>query len=151
MHQSAAFVRLCEKLGVDQVKLKSSTPFGIPGYDESICLHEGDPEVEEFIAELSRQRFGIPVFLPRLYKKRYETRPYTMPFRALTIDGDGQIGPCCVVGTNPACESIFKQPDIWNGETMRQARRLLLDSSLPLPHLCQHCEEMISERPHVGG
>lgn len=145
------FVRLCERIGVDQVKLKNLNPLGIQGYDESMCLREDDPDVQRFLEDLEALRSGIPVFPPRLYRRQYRRPGCTMPFRLLTIDGDGFIGPCCVGGTDPRFGNFFTEAGIWNGPAMTTARRNLADSSLPLPPACLHCEEMILDRRRIGG
>jgi hypothetical protein len=108
-------------------------------------LHEGDADVERFLATIRGHRFGIPVFPPRLYRRDYHRPGCTMPFRFLTVDGDGFIGPCCVGGTDPQFGNLLDTPDIWNGPTMIAARRALLDVSVPLPPACLNCEEMIPE------
>lgn len=151
MYRAFDFVRLCEELGFDQVKLKNLIPYGIPGYEESLCLYEEDPEVRNFIARLRQERFRIPVFLPRLHRHNYKRRQCSMPFRWLNIDGEGFIGPCCVEGTGRRWGNALMDHNIWNGRTMVQARSMLLDSSIPLPPLCLNCEEMNPERMSVGG
>jgi len=91
---------MCEQIGVDQAKLKNLHSFGIPGYEESACLHEDDPEVQQLVERLRRARLRLPVFLPCLYRADYNPRRCSLPFRMLTVDGDGTIGPCCVKGTD---------------------------------------------------
>lgn len=147
----ADFIRLCEGVGVDQVKLKNLYPVGTQGYGETMCLREDDPDVQRFLGELEALRFSIPVFPPRLYRRQYRRPGCTMPFRFLTIDGDGFIGPCCVESTDPRFGNCFAEADIWNGPTMTAARRNLADSSLPLPPACLHCEEMIPHHRRIGG
>jgi MoaA/NifB/PqqE/SkfB family radical SAM enzyme len=151
MHRVVDFVRLCENLGIDQVKLKNLNFFAIPGFEESMCLYEDDPEVQNFIEHLRRTRFRIPVFLPRLYRRDYKIRGCNMPFRLLSIDGDGFIGPCCVEGTDKRWDNFYENPEVWNGPTMSIKRRDLLDSTYPLPLTCLHCEEMILDSPSISG
>ena len=150
MHRAVDFIRLSERLGVDQVRLKNFTPFGIPGYGEEMCLREGDPEVEAFIGRLRAERFHVPVYLPRLYRERYEPRQCDMRYRMLTIDGDGNIARCCVEGPMKRWGNIFREKEVWNGRVMLAARRQMRDSARSLPPLCMHCEEMIPERFRVG-
>jgi len=151
LEQLIPFVRLCEEIGFDQVKLRNLLPWGIPGYEDTTCLHEGDPEVALFMEELRRQKFRIPVFLPRLHKAEYRPRRCDMPFRILTIDGDGCISQCCNIATRPCYGNIFKDADAWNGPTMLGARRDLRNAEKDLPACCMHCEEMVPDRIYVGG
>jgi MoaA/NifB/PqqE/SkfB family radical SAM enzyme len=151
MHNAVAGIRLCEQIGVDQVKLKNLTCHEVTGYDETVCLHEDDPEVKEFIRGLRRERFRIPVFLPRLYRKDDKARQCSVPFYALSVDGDGSTAPCFVAGTDKKWGNVLEQPGLWNGPVMVEARRNLLDLSQPLARTCRHCEHMIRERTYVGG
>jgi MoaA/NifB/PqqE/SkfB family radical SAM enzyme len=142
------FIRLSEAPGIDSVKLRNLYCLGIPGYDESMCLQENDPKVQDFIENLRRQRFRIPVFLPILYRPNYIPRRCITPFQQINIGGDGSIGPCCVVGPDKRWGS-FLDPDVWNGPTMAQVRRNLIDSTRPLLLACMHCEKTIPERKSI--
>jgi MoaA/NifB/PqqE/SkfB family radical SAM enzyme len=150
MYRAVDFVRLCEKLGVDRALLLNLLYFGIPDYSEAMCLHKDDPEVQRFVEHLDRQSFRIPVLLPKLYERQYIPATCTMPFGLLTIDGDGNIGPCCIRGPSGHWGNLFESPDVWNGPTMMKARRDLLDPAASLPVACLHCEEMIPERRCLG-
>jgi MoaA/NifB/PqqE/SkfB family radical SAM enzyme len=151
LHSALDFVRFSERLGVDQVILFNLFYSGIQGFDESLCLYEDDPQVQRFIEHLGQQDFRIPVFLPKLYKREYQSVVCNMPFGLLTIDGDGFIGPCCFHGTGEHWGNLFEKPEVWNGPAMTEARRAMLDPNRSLPVTCMHCEHMISERPCVGG
>jgi radical SAM protein with 4Fe4S-binding SPASM domain len=151
MARAFEFLRLCEELGVDEAKLRNINFLGMPGYDESMCLYEDDPEVQDFIERLRRQRPRIRLFLPRLYRPKYDTRPCNMAFRVLNVDAEGFVGPCCVIGTGRRWGNLFEEPDAWNGPTMQQARRNMQDPAFPLPPECLRCEEIILERPSIGG
>ena len=144
------FIHLSEELGVDQVKLKNLYFYGIPGFKPAQGLYAHDPEVQDFIAKLSRQRFRLPVFLPRLYQHDDRRRCF-IPFKWLTIDGGGFISPCCVVNTAPCYDNFFRQPDLWNQSAMTRIRQDWLDPARPLSPPCRYCELRISERPHVRG
>jgi len=146
----ADFIRLCEEIGVDQIKLKNFHYRGTPGLTGSLSLCGDDPAVQAFFEELGRQRFRVPVFLPRLWRGDVP-RACTLPFRMLTIDGGGAIGPCCTEGPAPRFGGCFAEPDVWNGATLTAARRVMLDPTAPLPQACRLCEEMIRSRPSIGG
>lgn len=150
MYRAIDLVRLCEKLGVDQVLLLNLLDYGIPGYEEEMCLYEDDPEVQSFLEHLGRQQFRIPVFLPKLYKREYTPPVCNAPFGMLTVDGNGFIGPCCIQGTGQQWDNLFETSEVWNGSTLLRARRDLLDPACPLPPICMHCEEMIPERGCIG-
>jgi len=147
----AGFIRLCEQIGVDQVKLKNLNPTWASGCEESLSLREDDPDVQRFMEDLRLLPCRIPVFPPRLYRPEYKPRGCRMPFRLLTIDGDGSIGRCCVEGTDPSFGNCFTDADVWNGPVLTAARRDLSDHAAPLPPLCLHCEEMIHDYRSIGG
>ena len=142
-------IRLCEKLGVDQVKLKNLHIHDMPGLGAQ-CLYEDDQDARDFVARLRRRRFRVPVFVPRLYRRDYNPRRCSMPFRTLPVDGDGSIGLCCAQGTAKRWGNALDEPGIWNGRSMVDMRRELLDPSCPLPDACLDCEEMLPERPQCG-
>jgi len=146
LHQVSDFIRLSEKMGVDDAKLRNLRFQGIPGLPESQSLNADDPEVQELLEGLRLQRFQIPVFLPRL--TRQDTRrKCDHPFRQITIDGDGFIGPCSVKANKRCWGNLLEQLDIWNGPAMLQARRLQKAPDSPLPPICRYCEERVPERP----
>jgi MoaA/NifB/PqqE/SkfB family radical SAM enzyme len=151
IHKVTEVARLCEQVGVDQLRLTSHTVFGIPGYGDSMCLYDDDFEVQALIERFCRQRFRIPVFLPPLYRRSYDFRACDKPFRDFSIDGDGYIGPCCVVSTGKRWDNFLEKPDVWNGPTMVQARQNLRDMSHPLPPTCLTSKEIIRERVRVLG
>lgn len=142
-------IGLCEKLGVDQVKLKNLHMRDMPGLDTQ-SLYEDDLDARDFVARFQRRRFRVPVYVPRLYRRDYNPRRCLMPFRTLPVDGDGFIGLCCVRGTAKRCGNALQEPGIWNGRSMVDVRRELLDPTCPLPDVCLDCEEMLPERPQCG-
>lgn len=150
LHQVPDFIRLSEKMGVDEVKLRNLRFHDIPGIPESKSLRADDPEVQEFLEGLRRQRFRIPVFLPRL-PRQDDRRQCDHPFRLVAIDGDGFIGPCFVKSDQRCWGNLLQQPDLWNRPAMIQARLNQKDPAVPVSLLCRYCEERIPERPRLGG
>ena len=149
LDEAICFVSLCEKLGLDQAKLKNLTYYGVAGYEESMSLHEDDAGALDFIARLKRMRLRIPVMLPRLYKRDYVPRRCDLAFRELIVDGRGCVAPCPIVEPFPGHTSIFRNPDAWNGPEMLARRRALTDLTQPLPAACLQCEKMIQDRPSL--
>ncbi len=148
LHQVPDFIRLSEKMGVDEAKLRNLRFHDIPGVPESKSLNADDPEVDEFLKDLRRQRFRIPVFLPRL-PRRDDRRQCDHPFRLVTIDGDGFIGPCCVKADKRCWGNLLEQAGLWNGPAMIQARLNQKDPTVPVSLLCRYCEERIPERSRL--
>jgi MoaA/NifB/PqqE/SkfB family radical SAM enzyme len=142
MSSAFEFIRLSEELGVDAAKVRNLTLYGIPGYDESLCLYEDDQEVQGFMAALRSRTYRIPVFPPRLYQRTYSPRRCIAPYHQLNIGGDGAIGPCCVVGPDNRWGSI-SDPGVWNGSTLTDLRRNLRNELRSLPPACLTCEQMI--------
>ena len=150
MHDAVRFARLCEEIGFDEVRLVNLCPFGIPGYGESETLCANDADARAFIESLRRERFRIPVILPSLCGGDDAPRACTMPFRSIPVDADGHIGPCCVVGPWRKFGNVFDD-GAWNGPSLVEMRRRLLDRSTPLPTLCAYCEMLVPGRERVGG
>jgi MoaA/NifB/PqqE/SkfB family radical SAM enzyme len=148
MSSAFDFIRISEQLGVDAAKLRNLHLYGIPGYDESQCLFEDDPEVQEFMGMLRSRTYRIPVYTPRLYQRTYSPRRCVAPYHQLNVGGDGSIGPCCVVGPDKRWGSIL-DPDIWNGQTLTDLRRNLRNDLCALPPACLTCEQMIPERARI--
>jgi MoaA/NifB/PqqE/SkfB family radical SAM enzyme len=149
LHHALDFIRLSEQLGVDEAKLRNMRFQDIPGIPESMSLSADDPEVQAFLADLRRQRFHLPVFLPRLARAD-DRRKCNHPFRLVAIDGDGFIGPCCVKADKRYWGDLLQQPGLWNGPAMLEARREQMDPDSPLHPMCRYCEERIPERPRLG-
>ncbi|MGD0827049.1 MAG: radical SAM/SPASM domain-containing protein [Desulfobaccales bacterium] len=150
LHLVPDFIRLSEKMGVDEVKLRNLRFHDIPSLPESSSLNADDPELQDFLNGLRQQRFRIPVFLPRL-PRQDDRRKCDHPFRLVAIDGDGFIGPCCVKADKRCWGNLMEQANLWNGPAMLQARRAHTDPNLPPPPLCWYCEERIPERLRLGG
>jgi MoaA/NifB/PqqE/SkfB family radical SAM enzyme len=145
LEEAVEIVRLCERIGFDQVILRNLGCFGIPGYEEQMCLYENDPQTSAFLREIRRGRFRIPIFIPRLYRTEYRKRRCEHPFRSLVLDGDGFTAPCCVEGPDRRWDNFHDQKDIWNSKTMADIRRKLLDPSCSLLFQCGHCEWMLGD------
>jgi MoaA/NifB/PqqE/SkfB family radical SAM enzyme len=145
--EALAFVELCAELGLDQAKLKNLTYYGVEGYAESMSLHEDDPEAHDLLARLKRMKPGIPVMLPRFYRRHYAPRRCDLPYRELVVDARGFIAPCPLAEPFPHSASIFTEADAWNGPQMRARRAALADMANPLPATCLQCEKMIQDRP----
>jgi MoaA/NifB/PqqE/SkfB family radical SAM enzyme len=150
LHRAIDFIRLSEKLGVDEAKLRNLRFHETTGLPESLCLNAEDQEVRDFLTGLHRQRFSIPVFLPRV-PRHDDRRKCDHPFKILAIDGDGFIGPCCITADKRCWGNLFEQPDLWNGPAMIRARRDQMDPTSPAPSICRYCEERIPERLKAGG
>jgi MoaA/NifB/PqqE/SkfB family radical SAM enzyme len=150
LHRVIDFIRLSEKLGVDEAKLKNLRLHQTTGLPESLCLKAEDQEVQAFLAGLRRQRFSIPVFLPRV-PRHDDRRKCDHPFKSIAIDGDGFMGPCCATADKRRWRNLFEQPDLWNGPAMIRARRDQMDPASPAPSICLYCEERIPERLKAGG
>ena len=149
LHLAIDFIRLSEKLGVDEAKLRNLRFHESTGLPESLCLNAEDREVQAFFEGLRRQRFSIPVFLPRV-PRHDDRRKCDHPFRIVAIDGDGFIGPCCMAADQRCWGNLFEQPDLWNGPAMIRARRDHMNPASPVPSICRYCEERIPERQKVG-
>jgi MoaA/NifB/PqqE/SkfB family radical SAM enzyme len=148
--QASEFIRLSEKMGVDEVKLRNLRFHAIPGFPESLSLSADDKEAQEFFEGLRRQRFQIPVFLPRL-PRQGDRRRCDHPFRLVAIDGDGYVGPCCAKADKRYWGTLLEQPGVWNSPAMLKSRQIQMDPRYALSNLCRYCEERIPERPRLGG
>jgi MoaA/NifB/PqqE/SkfB family radical SAM enzyme len=150
LDQWIPFVRLCEEIGFDQVKLRNLRPWGIPGLEEDACLYEGDPEVNQLLAEMRAEQFKIPVYLPRRYKREPVRRRCDLLFCSLAMDSGGFMAPCCNIATEPRWGHFFRDGQVWNTPAIVRMRGEFLDPRKPLLDQCLHCEDLFPGRPHIG-
>jgi MoaA/NifB/PqqE/SkfB family radical SAM enzyme len=144
LHEAIEFIRLSEKIGVDEAKLRNLRYYGEPGISDSLSLRADDPEVLDFYEDLRGRQFKIPVLLPRAPRSD-DFQKCDLPFRILAIDGEGFVGPCCTIAPMRRWGNIFENPGVWNGPEMAEARLIQKDFLSALPAVCRYCEERITE------
>lgn len=133
------FITLAESLRVDEANLRSLISLGLPGFEESLCLYRDDDEVADVLKSITPPKRKMKVYLPKLYERTTLERDCRMPFEYLTVDGDRNAYPCCIIPSPFGCENVFSSEDIWNGKIFRILRKSLIDKSAPLPHTCLRC------------
>lgn len=139
-------IRLAEELYIDEIFLNNLIPCGIPGFLEDQCLYEDDLDVVEVIKSIDQPKSKLTVTLPKLYKRTITERCCTEPFRAIPIDGNGNISPCCTISPHRRYGNVFQDNDVWNNSSFQRIRKILLDKSLPLPKFCKTCHGLGTER-----
>ncbi len=138
-------VRLAESLDCDSVRLQNLIDYGLPGFDARECLFADDPDAERAIAALARLGSRIPISPPRLYHRQPAARRCRLPFTSLTVDGDGALGPCCVIGADPGFGTLDDRGEPWNHPSLTAFRRRFMNPSSPLPAPCRTCEHLLPE------
>jgi len=151
LDQAMRVIRLCEELGFEKLRLRNIGVLNSEGDTGVLCLREGDPVAEEFLAKLRGERFRIPVILPSLYRDHYPRPGCPLPFRYLAVNVRGEVGPCCSTAASAEWGNLFNDPDAWNGEPIREFRRRLADPKQPLPAICRCCPGMVSGHETAGG
>lgn len=146
------FIELAESLGVNEVNFRTLCSFGLPEFSEDQCLYRDDVEVAEFINGIKPAKRKMKILLPKLYERTAFERDCKAPFSFLTVDGDGDIFPCCcpLPRSNGKYGNIFSSEDIWNSKVFRDLRKRLIDKSLPLPELCLRCNARFLKRRIIG-
>lgn len=140
------FIALAESLGVDEANLRSLISLGLPGFEESLCLYRDDDEVADVLNSITAPKRKMKVWLPKLYERATSERDCRIPFNFLTVDGDGNVFPCCRIPPFGGCSSIFSSEDVWNSKSFRDLRKSLIDKSLPLPDACLRCGNRFLKR-----
>jgi radical SAM protein with 4Fe4S-binding SPASM domain len=140
------FIELAESLGVDEVNFRTLASFGLPGFSENQCVYRDDEEVAEIIHNIRAPRRRMKIWLPKLYERATIERACKMPFSFLTIDGDGNVFPCCIFPSSGGYENIFRSEQIWNSRIFVDLRKRLMDKSLPLPEKCLRCGNRLQKR-----
>jgi MoaA/NifB/PqqE/SkfB family radical SAM enzyme len=140
------FIALAESLRVDEANLRPLISLGLPGSEEGLCLYRDDDEVADLLSSIAPPKGNMKVFLPKLYERSTSQRDCRMPFNFLTVDGDGNVFPCCRIPSFKGCSSIFSSEDVWNSESYRDLRRSLINRALPLPDACVRCGNRFLKR-----
>jgi MoaA/NifB/PqqE/SkfB family radical SAM enzyme len=144
------FIELAESLGVDEVNFRTLASFGLPGFSENQCVYRDDEEVAEIIHNIRAPRRRMKIWLPKLYERATTERACKMPFSFLTVDGDGNVFPCCIFPSSGGYENIFRSEQIWNSRIFVDLRKRLMDKSLPLPERCLRCGNRFQKRKIIS-
>jgi MoaA/NifB/PqqE/SkfB family radical SAM enzyme len=135
-------VSFAEALGVNRLIFLNLIPFSIPGFTKEQSLYESDQDVIDLIESIELKNSELKVMMPVLYKHTITDRSCKMPFRDLTINGDGLVSICCELTEDEKYGNVLKNEDVWNNIYFRKAREMLLDGSKQLFDVCNFCPLM---------
>lgn len=137
------FARLAVDLGADQVFCQNMLP-----YCSSELTGQGcslmDTEANRAILASLELPGGIDVALPRLIVQEDKTRSVRCkhPFRMLTIDGAGNLSPCCVLPPHSRYGSLADDMRQWRqGQTLRGIRKDMIRGGDAFADICMMCGE----------
>ncbi|PLX27409.1 hypothetical protein C0583_03800 [Candidatus Parcubacteria bacterium] len=134
-------IDFAKSLGVNSLNFQNIVGFDNGELEKETLMIE-DQEVKDFITSLKEKNSDFHVTYPRILSKDKSIRGCRQPFDSLTIDADGNIGPCSVMVPNPNNNfgNIFKDKDVWNSKEITGLRSSLLDGEKSLgSHFCKDC------------
>ncbi len=134
------FIKLGTTLGVDRVLFQNLLSYECSEMtSHEKCLYDTN-EMRKKIAAIPLSVGSMEILPPRLVRPDLTTTCCPHPFRMLTIDGDGNISPCCVIIPRKEFGNIHEE-DCWNGQKMMEIRNSMIKGSKSMLSICDHCWE----------
>ena len=135
-------IHFAKELGVDRLVFLNLIPFNLPGFSKEQSLYQDDQDVIDLIESIELKNLELKVVMPVLNKRQIEDRLCTMPFRDLTINGDGLVSICCELTEEEKYGNVLRNEEVWNSIYFQRAREMLLDDSKQLFDVCELCPSM---------
>ncbi len=138
-----AFARLAIDLGADQVFCQNMLPYGSSDLTLEGCSLVDSDENRRRLNALDLPS-GIVVIPPRLIDTGVSGRNARCkhPFRMLTMDGAGNLSPCCVIPPHPKYGDMRAARRAWrSGSEMRAIRKAMLAGDDAFAEICLTCWE----------
>lgn len=142
--QLPKMIALGEALGIDTVFFQNFLPFEVfyPGMQVNGLgcgykpLYTNKMIENDFLS--LRRSSRVEIFGPILLKKENNERNCILPFVQLITDSAGNVSACPCNYPEQSVR-LFKDKNVWNHKILVRRREALLNSSLPLPAVCEHC------------
>jgi radical SAM protein with 4Fe4S-binding SPASM domain len=128
-------------LGADSVNLQNICGFNCEALSNQTIMAE-DAEIMRYIKELRKKYSDYNIAWPRVCSTDKSIRGCRQPFDSITLDADGNVGPCSVMVPKPDSKfgNILRDREVWNNEEYIKLRESLLDNSGPLgSRFCRDC------------
>lgn len=128
-------------LGADSVNLQNICGFNCEALSNQTIMAE-DAEIMQYIKNLQKKYSDYNVAWPRICSADKSIRGCRQPFDSITLDADGNVGPCSVMvpKSNSKFGNILRDEGVWNNEEYIKLRASLLDNSRPLgSKFCRDC------------
>ena len=138
-------IRYCAELGVNS-SLGNFVPIG--GGAGRSPLMESDPAViDEYRRITSITDWGTKVALPRLVNPGVNNHCNFL-FTRLPTNYNGNLSPCCYMGSNPRYGNFQDSDEPWNSEGLESFRRQFSTAKRleDLPSLCRSCHSRTKTR-----
>jgi radical SAM protein with 4Fe4S-binding SPASM domain len=138
MDEMAGFAK---SLGADSMNFQNICGFNCANLS-SQTLYIEDLAIVEYIKNLKNKYSDFHITYPRTASKDKSQRGCCQPFDSMTVDADGNVGPCSVIVPNPnsAYGNLFRDENIWNNKAYQKLRAPLVDGKLPLgSSFCEDC------------
>jgi MoaA/NifB/PqqE/SkfB family radical SAM enzyme len=132
-------IYFAKALGVDRLNFLNLIPFNIPNFSKKQSLYEDDQDVIDLIDNIELKNSKLKVIMPILNKRQIRGRLCEMPFRDLTINGDGYVSFCCELPEEEKYGNVLRKEDVWNNVNFKRTREMLIDNSEPLFDVCKFC------------
>jgi MoaA/NifB/PqqE/SkfB family radical SAM enzyme len=134
-------VEMLGQRGVGRITLLHLIAYELSQRDQSVIpvYQDAEPSLREALAAAKKHR--VELILPPAPGEKARCR---QPFRALFINWDGDVRPCCMSTFNEGgalwVGNVARTPlpELWNSGYMRSLRRAL-DKDEDLPVMCEPC------------
>ena len=128
-------------LGADSVNLQNICGFNCEALSNQTIMTE-DGDIMLYIKDLQKKYSDYNVAYPRVCLTDKSIRGCRQPFDSITLDADGNVGPCSVMvpKQNSKFGNILRDEKVWNNEEYIKLRESLLDNSKSLgSKFCHDC------------
>jgi pyrroloquinoline quinone biosynthesis protein E len=135
------FIKMAIGLGVDAVNFQNICGFNCNELSKQTLMVE-DKDVVNYINNLKLKYKKFSVVYPKIYSVDKKKRGCRQCFDAITVDADGNVGPCSVMVPKSDTEygNLFSEKEVWNNNAYQKLRSSLLDDSKPLvSEYCRDC------------
>ena len=143
-------VEVARQLGADTVFCQSVLAYNCSTVTSGDTLLMDEPDNRRYLESLTMPR-DIKLVLPRLVPLPDEAGCTCIscihPFDLLTVDGAGNLSPCCVIPPHPRFGNVAGNLSAWRScEPMQRIRREMLDEQQASEIICTQCWERYSLR-----
>ncbi|MBN1357115.1 radical SAM protein [bacterium] len=145
------FVNLARNIGADRVFCQNTLTYKTSDLTTGQDSLHDTPEIRNLLAGLDIPK-DIPVVLPPLVPVDADCKCVHCkhPFTMLSLDGAGNLSPCCVIPPHPRYGNISGDLNTWrSGKELSDIRRSMICESDAFDEICLDCWERFSMgRPH---
>jgi len=137
-----AYVDFAARLGANGVIFQNLIPYECSPATRVDQTLTDTPDNRARVAALLQRHNPISVIAPKLRPVHRPGFFCPQPYRLLSVDGDGNIAPCCIILPHSSYGNVFTDKSAWNGAGMRRIRQAMRPGHLEdIPTICLSCWE----------